>query len=156
MCSLVLLQIFNRLGISNKKNYHRLTNMISKYGLQLQVNTYKRSNQYRIWLPQDSNPQVDTGCTKANKHKQDSQAKCTGKHEASVSDASPLIPERYLPPPDVISDKSYGNETPVLELKMVPNSKAKNSEANESPVLQGFRAPVASHNSLPIAFTKCN
>jgi hypothetical protein len=133
--------------------------MISKYDLQLQVNTYKRSNQYRVWVPQDSNPQVDADCIKENKHKQEFQVhsccKNEEKEEISVSNSPFHVEENSFPSADVISEDSIENKTPMSKLKL-PNREAKSSGANDSPVLQGSKAPIISPNSLPIAFSKCN
>ena len=136
--------------------------MVSKYGLHLQVKTYKRSTQYRVLVREDyTNPQVDASCVKENKHKQDPCVQSRGKREAEkeeifVSSPLPQMPENMLPCAEVISDKPAENKTLVMESEMVPYREVENSEANEFPVRLCARAPFASQDTMPIAFSKCN
>ncbi|MCO5578627.1 hypothetical protein L7F22_032471 [Adiantum nelumboides] len=47
-------EIFSSLGLNNRKNYYRLSDMIPKHGLHLKVENHKRSTQYRVCIPADS------------------------------------------------------------------------------------------------------
>ncbi|KAI5056476.1 hypothetical protein GOP47_0028294 [Adiantum capillus-veneris] len=46
-------EIFSSLGLNNRKNYYRLSDMIPKHGLHLRVENHKRSTQYRVCIPAD-------------------------------------------------------------------------------------------------------
>ncbi|XP_049935440.1 uncharacterized protein LOC116260035 isoform X2 [Nymphaea colorata] len=48
-------EVCKKLGINSKKNYHRFTNMVPRFGLHLQPESYKRSMIYRFWTSRNFN-----------------------------------------------------------------------------------------------------
>jgi len=58
---LTVTEIWKRLGLNNKRNYYRLTNMVSRFGLHLQAGSHKRSMLYRVWTPGNLNSYGITG-----------------------------------------------------------------------------------------------
>lgn len=58
---LTVTEIWKRLGLNNKRNYYRLTNMVSRFGLHLQAESHKRSMLYRVWTPSNLNSYGNNG-----------------------------------------------------------------------------------------------
>eukprot|EP00252_Welwitschia_mirabilis_P006392 TRINITY_DN17273_c0_g1_i1.p1 TRINITY_DN17273_c0_g1~~TRINITY_DN17273_c0_g1_i1.p1 ORF type:complete len:1948 (+),score=400.33 TRINITY_DN17273_c0_g1_i1:193-6036(+) len=52
---LTVSEMCKRLGLNNKRNYYRLTNMIQKFGLQLRAESHKKSVMYRVWTKNNPN-----------------------------------------------------------------------------------------------------
>ncbi|KAH9323304.1 hypothetical protein KI387_017943, partial [Taxus chinensis] len=52
---LTVTEMWKRLGLNNKRNYYRLTNMVSRFGLHLQAENHKRSMHYRVWTSSNFN-----------------------------------------------------------------------------------------------------
>ncbi|KAG7997439.1 hypothetical protein I3843_01G211400 [Carya illinoinensis] len=46
---LTVMELCKRLGIDNKKNYNRLVNMFSRFGMELQAENHKKCVVYRVW-----------------------------------------------------------------------------------------------------------
>eukprot|EP01018_Ginkgo_biloba_P011372 Gb_30476 [translate_table: standard] len=56
---LTVTEMWKRLGLNNKRNYYRLTNMVSRFGLHLQAESHKRSMLYRVWTSGNLNSYVN-------------------------------------------------------------------------------------------------
>ncbi|CAN6481737.1 unnamed protein product [Victoria cruziana] len=83
-------EVCKKLGINSKKNYHRFTNMVPRFGLHLQPESYKRSMIYRFWTSRNFTPasqntrhekdgnggrmvQTANGCSSSRIHKSDNK-----------------------------------------------------------------------------------
>lgn len=67
---LTVTEIWKRLGLNNKRNYYRLTNMVSRFGLHLQAESHKRSMLYRVWTPSNLNSYGNNGPGNNQQHAQ--------------------------------------------------------------------------------------
>lgn len=54
---LTVMEVCKRLGIDNKKNYNRLVNMFSRFGMNLQAENHKKCMIYRVWTPGNFGPE---------------------------------------------------------------------------------------------------
>ncbi|KAK1577766.1 hypothetical protein Q3G72_024619 [Acer saccharum] len=52
---LTVIEVCDRLGIENKKNYSRLCNMFTRFGMHLQAENHKRTVAFRVWTSENSN-----------------------------------------------------------------------------------------------------
>ncbi|XP_010273234.1 PREDICTED: uncharacterized protein LOC104608836 isoform X2 [Nelumbo nucifera] len=52
---LTVTEVCKRLGLNNKRNYTRLLNMFSRFGMQLQAESHNRGMAYRVWTAQNFN-----------------------------------------------------------------------------------------------------
>ncbi|KAI9162251.1 hypothetical protein LWI28_025385 [Acer negundo] len=52
---LTVIEVCDRLGIENKKNYSRLCNMFTRFGMHLQAENHKRTVAFRVWTSGNSN-----------------------------------------------------------------------------------------------------
>ncbi|KAL5757388.1 hypothetical protein ACOSP7_019999 [Xanthoceras sorbifolium] len=52
---LTVMEVCDRLGIENKKNYSRFCNMFSRFGMHLQAENHKRTVAFRVWTSENSN-----------------------------------------------------------------------------------------------------
>ncbi|KAM7264039.1 hypothetical protein ACFE04_001722 [Oxalis oulophora] len=62
---LTLLEVCERLGIDKKKNYARFCNMISRFGMHVQAENYKKTPAYRVWT--SKNPYIESSSVFSNK-----------------------------------------------------------------------------------------
>lgn len=67
---LTVTEIWKRLGLNNKRNYYRLTNMVSRFGLHLQAESHKRSMLYRVWTQSNLNSYSNNGPGNNQQHAQ--------------------------------------------------------------------------------------
>ncbi|KAF3946929.1 hypothetical protein CMV_026860 [Castanea mollissima] len=65
--SSLLKQVCKRLGIDNKKNYNRLVNMFSRFGMNLQAENHKKCMIYRVWTPGNFGPESANAFLKKSK-----------------------------------------------------------------------------------------
>ncbi|KAK1592831.1 hypothetical protein Q3G72_031099 [Acer saccharum] len=52
---LTVIEVCDRLGIENKKNYSRLCNMFTRFGMHLQAENHKTTVAFRVWTSGNSN-----------------------------------------------------------------------------------------------------
>lgn len=134
--------------------------MIPNHGLRLQVENHKRSTQYRVWAPEDcSDPPVDADCSEENAHKQGPEMpfmrKCKTEAVIPMSDDRQLFPENMWSTDG--SDKLVDDKSLVMGLDLVPYAEVDTSTGDgDSPGPIRFSGLGGNHDSLPIAFSKCN
>ncbi|KAH7414897.1 hypothetical protein KP509_14G017100 [Ceratopteris richardii] len=145
-------EIFTSLGLNNRKNYYRLSDMIPKHGLHLKVENHKRSTQYRVCIPAETDYVAQD--LKDGKEIRDSKLKET----CNVSSEVNVVPEssttECLDQPsevawlneDFTSGEGHntGDErSPALGMEMVPYSETENPETNEQITVSGISTQVA-------------
>eukprot|EP00250_Pteridium_aquilinum_P019555 c24476_g1_i2 orf=212-5611(-) len=167
-------EIFTSLGLNNRKNYYRLSDMIPKHGFHLKVENHKRSTQYRVCIPADlSSSQADVkdmeeskDSTRNSKHKEGSllSVRATsildkGSSCAAESSKHPVegawLSENMA---HVDVDKHIDERLPVLGLELVPYGGEEKDEANEQvsmPISTAESAVpyVSANDSSPIALS---
>jgi len=67
---LTVTEIWKRLGLNNKRNYFRITNMVPRFGLHLQAESHKRSMLYRVWTHNNLNSYSNNGPGNYQQHAQ--------------------------------------------------------------------------------------
>ncbi|XP_057830258.2 uncharacterized protein LOC131041249 isoform X1 [Cryptomeria japonica] len=91
---LTVTEMWKRLGLNYKRNYYRLTNMVSRFGLHLQAESHKRSMHYRVWTSNNLNS-YENDCP-ANS-KQNVSEEAHGSELALVDGEERLISGSYNP-----------------------------------------------------------
>lgn len=165
-------EIFTSLGLNNRKNYYRLSEMIPKHGLHLRVENHKRSTQYRVCIPADppstgaDGKDMDEGkdLTRESKHKEGSSVLV---RSASMLDkGNPCVAESSKQPSEgawlnenidcLEMDKQVEDRLPVPGLELVPYTEEENFEASEQfsmSTTESLAPSVFTNDSAPIALS---
>lgn len=53
------MQVCKKLGIDHKRNYGRLVNMFTRFGMHLQAETHNKCNLYRVWTRGNFKPEYN-------------------------------------------------------------------------------------------------
>ncbi|XP_022972207.1 uncharacterized protein LOC111470808 [Cucurbita maxima] len=86
---ITVMEVCKRLGIDHKRNYGRLVNMFTRFGMHLQAETHNKCNLYRVWTRGNFKPEYNSQFFHKSKDANNEIENCIN-HTSSVNDSKKL------------------------------------------------------------------